>query len=82
MLHNYLKHCVEPILSVNGIHYFLADNYLNLNCLLSSMTTESVSISAERYDILVKKEAIADDLVLQMESSLRDLEAGRVRRVR
>ena len=46
------------------------------------MSTETVCISSERYAILVKKEAIADDIVKQMEASLRDLEAGRIHKVR
>ena len=46
------------------------------------MTTETVSISQEEYTMLKKKEVIADDLVLQLDSSLKDLEAGRVKRVR
>lgn len=46
------------------------------------MTTETVSIPLEEYELLRKKEAIADDLLLQLEASLRDIEAGKVKRVR
>jgi hypothetical protein len=46
------------------------------------MTTETVTIPEDKYIQLKKKEKIADDLVLQLESSLRDLKAGRIRRVR
>lgn len=46
------------------------------------MSTETISIPREEYALLKKKEAIADDLLLQLEASLRDLEAGRVKRVR
>ncbi len=44
------------------------------------MTT--ISISAEEYSLLKKKEEIADDLLLQLEASLRNLETGKIRRVR
>ncbi|MBI2147632.1 hypothetical protein HYU19_04100 [Candidatus Woesearchaeota archaeon] len=46
------------------------------------MTTETVSIPIEEYQLLKKKEAIADDVVLQLEASLKDLEAGRIKKVR
>ena len=46
------------------------------------MTMETITLTEERYAQLKKKEKIADDLLLQMESSLHDIEAGRVRRVR
>ena len=46
------------------------------------MTMETITLTEERYVQLKKKEKIADDLLLQMESSLHDIEAGRVRRVR
>ena len=46
------------------------------------MEAETVCISTEEYVHLKKKEEIADDLLLQLESSLKDLEAGRVKRVR
>jgi len=46
------------------------------------MTTETISIPASEYEQLKKKEAIADDIVHQLESSLRDIEAGKVKRVR
>ena len=46
------------------------------------MTSASVSITVEEYEHLKRKAAMADDLLLQLEASLKDLEAGRVRRVR
>ena len=46
------------------------------------MATETVCIPMDEYQILKKKEVIADDLLLQLESSLQDIEAGRIRRVR
>ena len=46
------------------------------------MTTETVCISKDEYTLLKKKEVIADDIVLQLESSLKDLKAGKVKRVR
>lgn len=46
------------------------------------MDAETVCISTEEYVHLKKKEEIADDLLLQLEASLRDLGAGKVRRVR
>tara|TARA_Y100000034_G_C6899159_1_gene415269 strand:+ start:697 stop:894 length:198 start_codon:yes stop_codon:yes gene_type:complete len=47
-----------------------------------NMTTETVKISSEEYTMLKKKEAIADDLLLQLDASLKDLEAGKLKRVR
>jgi len=44
--------------------------------------TETVCIPAERYEILKKKEIVADDILLQLEASLKDIEQGRIRRVR
>lgn len=46
------------------------------------MTGTSVSISVEKYEQLKKKAAMADDILLQLEASLNDLEAGRVKQVR
>ncbi len=46
------------------------------------MVNGSVSITAEKYEKLKRKAEIADDLLLQLEASLKDLEAGRVKRVR
>lgn len=46
------------------------------------MSTETICIPTEEYTLLKKKEAIADDILLQLESSLHDLEDGRVKRVR
>ncbi|MBS3123780.1 hypothetical protein J4437_04035 [Candidatus Woesearchaeota archaeon] len=46
------------------------------------MTTETVCIPVEEYSLLKKKEAVADDMLLQMELSLRDIETGKIKRVR
>lgn len=46
------------------------------------MATETVCIPAEEYRFLKKKEAIADDLLLQLDASLNAIEKGRVKRVR
>lgn len=37
------------------------------------MATETVSLPVEEYQLLKKKEAIADDLLLQLEASLKGL---------
>ena len=46
------------------------------------MATETVSISSDEYAMLKKKEAVADDLLLQLNSSLKNLESGKIKRVR
>jgi len=46
------------------------------------MTTETVCISREEYKFLKNKEAVADDILFQLKSSLDDLEKGRLRKVR
>jgi len=46
------------------------------------MVADTVCISREEFVLLKKKEAVADDLLLQLDASLRDLETGRVKRVR
>jgi hypothetical protein len=43
---------------------------------------ESISISVEEYERLKKKAAVADDALVQLEFSLKDMEAGRVKRVK
>ena len=45
------------------------------------MKQETITIPKEAYNKLKKKAEIADDMILQLESSLRDAEAGRIRRV-
>lgn len=45
------------------------------------MRQETITISADEYDRLKKKARIADDIVYQLEMSLKDAEAGRVKRV-
>ena len=42
---------------------------------------ETITIPAEEYDRLKKKAEIADDIVYQLEMSLKDAEAGRVKKV-
>ena len=46
------------------------------------MATETICIPVDKYELLKKKEAIADDLLLQLEASFHDLETGKVKRVR
>ena len=45
------------------------------------MRQETITISADEYDRLKKKSKIADDIIYQLEMSLKDAEAGRIRRV-
>ena len=40
---------------------------------------KKITISQKEYKQLKKKEAIADDLILQLEASLRDLESGKIK---
>ena len=42
------------------------------------MATQTISISQEEYALLKKKEVIADDLVLQLDSSLKSAFSTRV----
>ncbi len=42
---------------------------------------ETVTIPKEEYDRLNKKAEIADDIIYQLEMSLKDAEAGRIRKV-
>ena len=42
---------------------------------------ETVTIPAEEYNRLKKKAEIADDIVHQLEMSLKAVEAGRIRKV-
>jgi len=42
--------------------------------------SDTITIPRTEYDNLRKKAEIADDIILQLESSLRDAEAGRVKR--
>lgn len=46
------------------------------------MVTETVCISREEYVLLKKKESVADDVLLQLDSSLEDLGKGKIKRVR
>ncbi len=46
------------------------------------MATDTVCIPVDEYERLKKKAEFADDVLLQLEASLRDLEAGRIKRVR
>ena len=45
------------------------------------MKQETITISKDEYNKLKKKAAVADDIIVQLESSLRDAEEGRIRRV-
>lgn len=45
------------------------------------MSQETVTIPLDEYDRLKKKAEIADDIVYQLELSLKDIEAGRIKRV-
>ncbi len=45
------------------------------------MATETITIPKEEYTLLKKKAKVADDLLVQLEASLRDAEAGRIKRV-
>ena len=45
------------------------------------MKQETITISKDEYNKLKKKAAVADDIIVQLESSLKDAEAGRIRRV-
>ena len=42
---------------------------------------ETVTIPIDEYDRLKKKAEIADDIVYQLEMSLKDAEAGRIKKV-
>lgn len=46
------------------------------------MPTETICIPEQEYLQLKKKAELADDMILQLESSLHDLEQGRIKRVR
>ena len=52
------------------------------NYQIKEMAAETICIPAGEYKLLKKKEAVADDILLQLEASLKDLEAGRVKLVR
>jgi len=45
------------------------------------MKQETITITADEYDRLKKKAKIADDIIYQLEMSLRDAEVGRIKRV-
>ena len=45
------------------------------------MKQETITISKDEYNKLKKKAAVADDIIVHLESSLKDAEAGRIRRV-
>ena len=55
--------------------------FIKLAVLAVIMKQETVTIPKEEYTKLKKKAEIADDIILQLESSLKDAEAGRIRRV-
>ena len=41
--------------------------------------TETVTIPKEEYKSLKKKACFADDVLVQLESSLKDIDAGRIK---
>ncbi|MBI2583114.1 MAG: hypothetical protein HYW25_00470 [Candidatus Aenigmarchaeota archaeon] len=41
---------------------------------------ETITITKEEYDILKKKEEIADDVIFQLSKSLEDMKKGRIKR--
>ena len=45
------------------------------------MKQETIIISADEYDKLKKKAKIADDIIYQLEMSLKDAENGRIRKI-
>ena len=45
------------------------------------MKQETITIPTEEYDRLKKKAKIADDIIHQLEMSLKDAESGRIRRI-
>ena len=45
------------------------------------MKQETITIPKEEYAQLKKKAEIANDILVQLESSLKDAEAGRIKRV-
>ncbi len=49
---------------------------------MMTMATDTVCIPTKEYETLKRKEAVADDLLVQLEASLLDLQAGRIKRVR
>ena len=57
------------------------ERFIKLVGVGSSMKQETITIPKEEYNTLKKKAEIADDIILQLESSLKDVEAGRIRRV-
>lgn len=42
---------------------------------------ETITIPMDEYDRLKKKAEIAEDIIYQLEMSLKDAEAGRIRKV-
>ena len=46
------------------------------------MNAQTISIPVEEYKLLKKKEAVADDLLLQLDASLNAIEKGKLKRVR
>ena len=44
------------------------------------MTTQTVTIPREEYTALKKKTALADDVLLQLAGSLKDIVAGKIRK--
>ncbi|MDI6722237.1 MAG: hypothetical protein QMD97_01665 [Candidatus Aenigmarchaeota archaeon] len=41
---------------------------------------DTITISREEYDMLKKKEEIADDVIFQLSKSLEDMKKGRIKK--
>ena len=54
--------------------------FINSQTILLNMTTE-ISIPVEEYTMLKKKAEIADNIILQLDSSVKDLKAGKLKKV-
>ena len=52
-----------------------------IRIILVIVVSETISIPVEEYKLLKKKEAIADDIILQLDASLNAIERGKVKRV-
>ena len=56
------------------------EKFINSNTYIYTIT-EKITISKEKYNKLKKKAEIADDVIIQLESSLNDAEFRKVKRV-
>ena len=53
---------------------------LNMVNRLVTHMTKTVTITKEEYDMLKKKEEIADDVIFQLSRSLSDMKKGRIKK--